>query len=105
MTFCQWGWILSTRPFYRRRGDSADLIEHKWFLRREITQFYCAQLVRLFTHNPLILHKPIHLQVLAIQSLHRDIKPDNIFFNIEGRLILADLGLVENIQLLKAAKI
>ena len=81
----------------------AGLIEHKGFLGREIAQFYCAQLVRLFIHNPLIFHKPIHLQVLAIQSLHkvgivhRDIKPDNIFLDEEGHLVLADLGLAENI--------
>jgi serine/threonine protein kinase len=43
------------------------------------------------------------LQVLAIQSLHkvgivhRDIKPDNIFLDEEGHLVLADLGLAENI--------
>jgi serine/threonine protein kinase len=43
------------------------------------------------------------LQVLAIQSLHkvgivhRDIKPDNIFLDDEGHLVLADLGLAENI--------
>jgi len=40
---------------------------------------------------------------LAIQSLHkkgiihRDIKPDNIFLDETGHLILADLGLAENI--------
>ena len=91
-----------TQPFYRR-GDLAGLIEHKGFLGREIAQFYCAQLVRLFTHNLLIFHKPIHSQVLAIQSLHkvgivhRDIKPDNIFLDEEGHLVLADLGLAENI--------
>lgn len=39
-----------TQPFYRR-GDLAGLIEHKGFLGREIAQFYCAQLVRLFTNE------------------------------------------------------
>ena len=33
-----------------RHGDLAGIIEPKGFLGREITQFYCAQLVRLFTH-------------------------------------------------------
>ena len=81
----------------------AGLIEHKGFLGREIAQFYCAQLVRLFAHNPLILHNRIRLQVFAIQSLHkvgivhRDIKPDNIFLDEGGHLVLADLGLAENI--------
>ena len=43
------------------------------------------------------------LQILAIQCLHkqgivhRDIKPENIFFDEGGHLILADLGLAENI--------
>ncbi|KDR82441.1 hypothetical protein GALMADRAFT_1347012 [Galerina marginata CBS 339.88] len=42
-------------------------------------------------------------QILAIQSLHkkgiihRDIKTDNIFLDEQGHLILADLGLAENI--------
>ena len=61
-----------TQLFYRR-GDLAGRIVHKGFLGHEIAQFYCAQpeTVRLFTHNPLILHKPIHSYVLAIQSRNR----------------------------------
>lgn len=47
MTFWGLNFVL-TQPFYRR-GDLAGLIEHKGFLGRVIAQFYCAQLVRLFT--------------------------------------------------------
>ena len=49
MTFWGLNFVLP-QPFYRR-GDLAGLIEHKGFLGREIAQFYCAQLVRLFTNE------------------------------------------------------
>ncbi|PPQ75714.1 hypothetical protein CVT26_000955, partial [Gymnopilus dilepis] len=61
------------------------LLQHKGYLGRELAQFYCAQLI-LAIHS---LHKK--------GILHRDIKTDNIFLSPSGHLILADLGLAENI--------
>ncbi|KAF9485808.1 kinase-like protein [Pholiota conissans] len=82
--FSEGGQFVITMPYYRR-GDLAGYIEHKRHLGREVAQFYSAQLI------------------LAIQSLHkvgiihRDIKPDNIFLDEAGHLVLADFGLAENI--------
>ncbi|KAF5314908.1 hypothetical protein D9619_006949 [Psilocybe cf. subviscida] len=82
--FAENGEYVVTMPYYHR-GDLAAFIEQKRLLGRDVAQFYCAQLL------------------LAIQSLHkygivhRDIKTDNIFLDEAGHLVLADLGLAENI--------
>ncbi|PPR04079.1 hypothetical protein CVT24_010652 [Panaeolus cyanescens] len=75
-----------TMPYYRR-GDLASLIEHRQFLGTELAKFYCAELI-LAIHA---LHK--------VGIVHRDIKPDNIFLDDNGHLLLADLGLAENIAI------
>ncbi|KAH9480261.1 putative serine/threonine-protein kinase ndrA [Psilocybe cubensis] len=82
--FEEGGEFLITMPFYHR-GDLAALIEHKGYLGRKLAQFYSAQLI-LAIHN---LHK--------MGIIHRDIKTDNIFLDGNGHLVLADLGLAENI--------
>ena len=50
--------------------------------KREIAQFYCVQpeLVRLFTHSPLVLHKQFTCRFLLYKVgmiVHHDIKPDD----------------------------
>jgi serine/threonine protein kinase len=90
------------QPFYRR-GDMAGLIVHKGYLGSELAQFYCTQLVSGCIYPFGRAHRSHFLQILAVQCLHkrgiihRDIKPDNIFLDEAGHLILADLGLAENI--------
>ncbi|KAJ3516688.1 hypothetical protein NLJ89_g971 [Agrocybe chaxingu] len=71
-------------PFYQR-GDLAGLLEHRGYLGRSLARFYAAQLV-------------LAVQALHKQGIvHRDIKPDNLLLDDAGHLLLADLGLAENL--------